>query len=206
IGKHIEEFVRGMLAAERDLATRVRALDHEVAGFAIGHLIDELEARYGSATEVAAWLSAVREDIVDNLDQFRTGDAYPEIPQPLAEAMRRDRSNHFIRYFVTVLVTNTPGAGAPVVFEPNPTFHRLFGRIDYQPVFGAVTTDHSHIRSGAAHRANGGYLVLQATDVLTSPFVWKKLKEVLRSGRLPLENIGTELTMFPTATLAPAPI
>ncbi|HEY7250046.1 MAG TPA: ATP-binding protein [Methylomirabilota bacterium] len=206
IGKHVEAFVREVLAAERAAAARIRALDHEVAGFAIGHLIDDLERRYADARDVKAWLSDVREDIVENLDQFRTAEAPPDMPPPLAEAIGHSRGNYFIRYFVNALVSNDPDAGAPVVFEPNPTYHRLFGRIDYQPVFGAVTTDHSHIRAGATHRANGGYLVLQATDVLTSPFVWKKLKEVLRSGLLPLENIGTELTMFPTATLTPSPI
>ena len=78
---------------------------------------------------------------------------------------------------VKVLVSHEAGSGAPVVFETNPTYHRLFGRIDYRSMLGAVSTDHMQIRSGAMHRANGGYLVLQAADVLVQPFVWQKLKD-----------------------------
>ena len=202
----VEALVGQVRTAEREAEARLRKLDHDVAGFAIGHQMDELEARYADAPDVKAWLGAVREDIVDNLDRFRSDEGERALPAPLAAAMERTETDAFVRYVVNALVTREPDSGAPVVFESNPTYHRLFGRMDYQSVLGAVTTDHSHIRAGAVHRANGGYLVLQATDVLTQPFVWNKLKDILRNGRLPLENIGTEYTMFPTATLTPSPI
>ncbi|MGZ4202759.1 MAG: Lon protease family protein, partial [Thermoleophilaceae bacterium] len=205
IGRQVEEFVRHVHDAERAAAQRVRELDHGVAGFAIGQLMSDLEARYDDVPEVAKWLREVREDTVGQLDQFRS-EGQPAMPAPLGDLFGGGRGDGLVRYVVNVLVSHEAGSGAPVVFETNPTYHRLFGRIDYRSMMGAVSTDHMQIRSGAMHRANGGYLVLQAADVLVQPFVWQKLKDVLRNGRLPLENIGSELTLFPTSTIAPQPI
>ncbi|HET8592682.1 MAG TPA: AAA family ATPase, partial [Solirubrobacterales bacterium] len=78
--------------------------------------------------------------------------------------------------------------------------------IEYETTFGAISTGHRHIRPGAIHRANGGYLMLNAADILREPFVWPRLKEALRSGTISVENIGAQLTLFPTATLEPRPI
>ena len=80
-----------------------------------------------------------------------------------------------------MLVSQATEDGAPVVFETNPTYYNLFGRIEYEATFGALSTDHRHIKPGALHRANGGYLMLDALDVLAQPFVWAKLKETLRT-------------------------
>jgi lon-related putative ATP-dependent protease len=96
-------------------------------------------------------------------------------------------------------------SGAPVVFETNPSHYNLFGRLDYEASFGAVSTDHRRIRPGAIHRANGGFLVLDVVQILTQPLVWEKLKETLRAGRIKIENFGAQLTLFPTTTVDPEP-
>jgi lon-related putative ATP-dependent protease len=124
----------------------------------------------------------------------------------MAESLRRGRESFFGRYVANVLVTHEEEAGAPVVFAPSTTFHELFGRIEYQPTFGAFATDHRLVRSGAIHRANGGYLVLDALNLLTEPFVWRHLKEALRTGQLRIQNIGAQYALFPTVTLEPEPI
>ena len=82
----------------------------------------------------------------------------------------------------------------------------LFGRLDYRPRFGAVATDLMMIRPGAIHRANGGYLAVQAKDLLASPFAWEALKRTLRSGEARIENIGEQYSPIPTSTLTPEPI
>jgi predicted ATP-dependent protease len=103
-------------------------------------------------------------------------------------------------------VTNDPNDGAPIVCESSPTYYNLLGRIDYRAAFGAMQTDYALIKAGALHRANGGFLVLQARDLLTSPFAWDALKRALRDGQVRVENLGEQLSAFPTATLKPAPI
>jgi lon-related putative ATP-dependent protease len=93
-----------------------------------------------------------------------------------------------------------------VVFEHNPTYYNLFGRVDYRSQLGAVTTDHTMIKAGAIHRANGGYLILQALDVLINPLVWETLKRTLRCREASIENLGEQYSAIPVATLNPQPI
>ncbi len=110
------------------------------------------------------------------------------------------------RYEVNVFVAREEPDGAPVVVERNPTYPRLFGRIEFETTLGAAVTDHRHIKAGAVHTASGGYLILRASDLLRQPFAWEKLKETLRSGRSQIENLGEQFTLFPTASLTPDPV
>ena len=152
------------------------------------------------------------EDILENVGQFRApaegeGSEPPQLIEALmGGAQRRSREDFFGRYEVNVLVGRDDTKGAPVVIETNPTYYNLFGRIEYRATLGAVTTDHRYIRPGAIHRANGGYLMVEALDLLTQPFAWDRLKQVLRTGRVQVENIGAQYTLFPTVTLTPEPI
>lgn len=190
---------------QREGRRRLQSLDREVAEFAIGHLVDDLKRRFAELPRLLAWLDQLTDDVVENLDRFR-GPEQQALPESMAASVRRANEEFFGRYQPNVLVGHPNGDGAPVVVETNPSYYNLFGRIEYEAAFGAVTTDHRRIRPGAMHRANGGYLLLDAFQVLSQPFVWEKLKETLRSGQAKVESIGTQLTLFPTVTLEPEPI
>jgi predicted ATP-dependent protease len=210
LGPQVQRFVTTMRNRQREARKRLRALEHEVALFAVGHLIDDLKDRYSASSRLVEWLSSVQEDVTDHLSQLQApgsadrSDAHSllarvteggELGQPLA------------RYDVNVFVSNGVDGHAPVVAETNPTYANLFGRIEHQGVLGGgFVTDHRMLRPGAIHRANGGYLILPAAEVLTQPLVWLKLKEVLRSGQIRLENLAEQYALFPTATLTPEPI
>jgi lon-related putative ATP-dependent protease len=200
------EVMRSLRAIEREGNERLRALDREVAHFAVGHLIEELAARYAEVPRVGAWLDEALEDIVENVARFRA-DAPPdgESPGPVPAIIGRGREEFFGRYEANPLVSHEEDGGAPVVFASNPTYPDLFGRIEYESSFGAVSTDHRFVRAGAIHRADGGYLVLEALEVLGQPLVWDKLKETLRAGRARIENPGAQFMLFPTTTLEPEP-
>jgi lon-related putative ATP-dependent protease len=194
----VPSVMRRLRELERTGQEEFRSLDRQVAEFAVGHLVDEFKQRWPEVARVQAWLDAALEDMIGNLPRLR-GEPAAGFGVPGSDEA------FFGRYMANVLVANDPDGGAPVVFAPNATFHELFGRIEYRSAFGAISTDHRLIRSGAIHRANGGYLVLDAMNVLTEPFVWRHLKEALRSRRLRIENIGAQYTLFPTATLEPEP-
>ena len=201
----MSEFVAATRAAEREARDRIRSLDREVALFAVGHLVDEIAADHGTVPVVADWLENVREDVIEHLDELRLARAVEEgqVPVPIAAALRASQEFDD-RYRVNVFVEG--GDRAPVVVEADPTYQALFGRLEYESLLGATTTDHMHLRAGAIHRANGGYLLLNALELVTRPFLWGKLKEILRTGRAPVENLGEQLMLIPTTTLTAEPV
>lgn len=111
-----------------------------------------------------------------------------------------------MRYRINLFVDNKATAHAPVIFETNPTYYNLFGKIEGRARLGTVVTDFMLIKSGAIHKANGGYLIIQAADLFKEPFAWDALKRTLNNGESQIENIGQEYLLFPTVTLKPEAI
>lgn len=187
---------------EKEAQGRLEELDKAVALFAITPLLNELRQEYVDIPKALEYLEQVQDDIVQQHEMFR-----PTEPETPAMPFPRPPIEEFLtRYKVNGVVSNEETKGAPVVIENNPTFYNLFGRVDYRSQFGAVTTDHTMIKAGAVHRANGGYLVLQAIDVLTNPLVWDTLKRTIRCREALIENLGEQFSAIPVATLNPQPI
>jgi predicted ATP-dependent protease len=208
LGPRIQAFMTRLRALQRQARDRLRTLEREVALFAIGHLIDELEERYGGSPKMIEWLTSVSADVTENLREFQAAglESGRELPESLRAAIEGAHSQ-LGRYEINVFVAHDSDGGAPVVVETNPTYPNLFGRIEHRGVLGGgLATDHGMLRPGALHRANGGYLMLPAAEVLSQPLVWLKLKEVLRTGRIRLENPADQFALLPTATLTPESI
>jgi len=158
---------------------------------------------YDDLPEVVAYLKKVRDDIAENLALFRgEAQAQPISPFPTPGAAELP----FRKYEVNVVVDNSELKGAPVVMELNPTYNNLFGRIEKEAQFGALITDFTMIRGGSLHRANGGYLVLPAEEVLRNPFSWDSLKRAIRSEEIAVEEAGERLGFVTTKSLRPESI
>lgn len=185
---------------EKDANQQIDSLDKEIALFAVGHLFDDLRSRYGQYDEMNDYLNAVQNDMMDNLDDFKDKEK-PKMAIPGLEELQVEPS--FDRYKVNLIVNNEKQEGSPVVMENNPTYYNLIGRVDFKARLGALTTDFSMVKAGALHKANGGYLVLDALDVLTNPMSWDALKRTLRSGEVRIENIAEHYGLMPTSTLKP---
>lgn len=202
-GDQLEGRVGAMFLAvhrlEREASEAMDALDRATMEGAAGQMLEPLRAKYAAESAIVRQLLAVQADLVEHLADFRQGAPEPgSLPALL-------RASGYDRYRVNALVSGEAG-GAPVVFEPNPTYYNLLGRIDYRATLGAMSTDHTLLRPGALHRANGGFLVLQVRDVLLNPFAWDGLKRALLNRELRMENMGEQFTAIPTATLRPQPI
>ena len=194
-------FVRQVRRLGQEGTRRVRELDQEVALFACEPLFRELEERFAGEPEVLAYLDGVKSDLLANLSDFRDGEERQQLPFGLG-AKARD----FSRYEVNVLVDNGGAEGAAIVVERNPTYYNLLGRAEYRASFGAMVTDFREIKAGALHRANGGFLVLEALDVLRHAFAWEALKRALSGNEVRIESLGEEYSSVPIATLRPEPI
>jgi lon-related putative ATP-dependent protease len=187
---------------EKEAQSHLEELNRAVALYAITPLLNELRQEYMDIPKAVGFLEQIEDDIIDHLDQFRAADQ----ESPVLPFLRPDPEDFFSRYKVNIVVSRERDDGAPVVIENNPTYYNLFGRVDYRSQLGAVSTDHTMIKAGALHRANGGYLILQALDVLIGPLVWETLKRTLRSREVRIENLGEQYSAIPVATLNPEPI
>src|SRR5574340_1177764 len=154
-----------------------------------------LRKQIKDATKLNAYLAALEQDVLDNLELFHGGED-EESRQEALDAL-------LARYRVNLVVDNGGLAGAPVIVEDNPLFRALFGSIEYQSENDVLVTDFSRIRAGSLLQAHGGFLMLHLRDVLADPLVWEKLRRFLRSGRLQIEEPGTAFTPIATVSLEP---
>jgi len=192
---------------ERERQERVRMLNRAVTDAAVGPPIDELRARYAAYPGVVEYLDAVQQDVLENAKDFTRPEEVAstdglEVPVPRslmgAPSLRR--------YRVNVLVDHSAPQGAPVIYEDNPTYQNLLGRAEHIAQLGMLVTDFNLIKPGALHRANGGYLILDAAEVLQQPYAWEGLKRALQSHQIRIESPGQALGLVSTVSLEPEPI
>ncbi|MBT8464817.1 MAG: AAA family ATPase [Myxococcales bacterium] len=210
VGKELKAVLQEAPKRVREARRRVSELDREVALWAVGSLIEELTEKYEAHQEVVRYLQQIREDIVQNIGLFRVS---PEEHSPLQQLFGgampgegTEASPATQRYAVNVLVDHEAAEGAPVVFEQNPTFQRLLGRVEHLSQMGTLVTNFQLIKAGALHDANGGYLVLDARKLLTQPFAYDGLKRALQSRELRIESLGQAYSLVSTVSLDPEPI
>jgi len=205
--KELKERLTALQAEESDIEKRLDDTDHEVAGYSVSFIFNELRQKYGELPQVVNFLNDVEQDISDNYEQFKA-DQKPANSNPLAllQGIGTGREQTLKKYEVNVLVDNSGLEGAPVILELNPTFNNMFGRIEKEAQFGALSTDFSMIKSGSLHKANGGYLVLRIEDLLPNFQSWDGLKRTLRDGKLIIEEIGERLGFMATKSLRPEAI
>ncbi|AZR72610.1 ATP-dependent protease [Anoxybacter fermentans] len=200
----MEEIMRKIRRLEVQAREEIEQLEERVCLSIVKPIIDHLKDDYQNYPRILKYLNDVQEDIIKNLEKFK---AEEEIENPLLLTVKtRQDESFFTRYKVNLLVNNKETKGAPVVIETNPTYYNLFGKIEGESEFGTVVTDFTMIKGGAVHRANGGYLILQAKDVLSNPFAWEALKRTLANQEIRVENIGEQFRTIPTTTLKPEPI
>jgi lon-related putative ATP-dependent protease len=167
----------------------------------VRQLVGEIVERFAGIAAVQRYLADVEKDLIGHAEEFQQLDRgkapLPFLPPPGA---------FLDRYRINVLVDRSGAAGAPVVLEENPTHGNLFGRLEHRVHFGTLVTDFTLIKAGALHRANGGYLILEAKDVLRALMAWEGLKKALKSRTVRIEDPLDELRLLSTISLAPEPI
>ena len=205
--EELQSVLHQMPKCEHEGREQIRQLNREVGIFAVGHLIEGLRQKYLDLPEVAAFLKDVQEDITENVDEFL---APPENPLAALVGAATPSApkgfSHHRRYQVNVLVDRSSKQGAPVVLEDHPTYQNLVGQVEYISHMGTLSTDLTLIRPGALHRANGGYLLLDAYKLLMQPYAWEALKRALQSEEIRIESLGQILGLVNTLSLEPQPV
>lgn len=198
------EIVRRIQNEEKKLKEKFKELEHKTGHFAVDYLIDDLKEKYEDYPMVVQYLEALQEDVLENLSDFKDDEDEKQLPFPWLK--RSGQETAAKKYFVNLIIDNKETKGAPVVVETNPTYYNLIGRIEYENHLGTLNTDFTMIKGGALHKANGGYLILQAKDVLLNLGSWEVLKRVLTNKEVRIESIGEQYAILPMASLKPQPI
>ncbi|GAB4355910.1 MAG: ATP-binding protein [Kiloniellaceae bacterium] len=205
--KELEEVVQHIPTWAMEHRDALRELNREVTAQTIDQPIDRLNERFGMIEGLGEHLEEVREDLLDNVHsllQLEAAGQQAPSAEPMAPA--RGHVDGFRRYAVNLVVSSEDGEGAPVIYEDHPTLSNLIGRVEHISEMGALVTDFTLIKAGALHRANGGYLILDARKVLTQPFTWDALKRALKAGKIRIESAGQMLSLVSTVSLEPADI
>ncbi len=186
-----------------EVRRETRELNRETARLAIKHCLEPLRSKYHDLSEIVAYLEAVEADVVENTEEFRgSGEEEPVIqigPQTPTPDIAAS-------YRVNLIVDNAQVSGAPVIYEEHPSYPNLIGRVEYEAHMGTLITDFELIKPGALHRANGGYLVIEAQRLLQQPYVWDALKRALYAGHIKIESLADTLGLASTVSLEPEPI
>ncbi len=208
----LERTVRQIQELEEAAQQQLARLDQEIAAATIRPFFEKLIREYEAWPDVVAYLEAVEAHIAQRAEEYKEGgrgeaqDASPRPAGGLLSGLRPGAPSPLDRYRLNVIVDNSGLQGAPVVVETNPTYLNLIGRVEMRAELGTLITDYRYIKAGALHRANGGYLLLDARVLLRQPLAWEALKQALRNQRIRIEEMAQQLGVLATTSLNPEPI
>lgn len=183
-------------------------LDYKVCMFAIGHYVNSVQEKYKDYKRVIKYLGAVQEDVLENISEFIEQDLEDEdgLSSLLPMLNKKPCEDITTKYKVNLIVDNSETKGAPVVVDFNPTYYNLVGEVEYDSEFGNLTTDFMKIKGGLLHKANGGYLIVQAQDVLSNVQSWEALRRAIKTKEITIETLREQLGAVFAPTLKPEPI
>ncbi|MDF1794362.1 MAG: ATP-binding protein [Thalassobaculaceae bacterium] len=188
---------------ERDRQKAVRALNDGIARSLVDEEIAEIHDGLSPPPELKSWLKDLHQDLIDRIHLFAQPAEGQQTPGQTDPASAPDPQR---RFRVNVFVTNRPNTGAPVIIEDHPTLGRLVGRIEYRAQMGSMLTDFTLVQPGALHRANGGYLLIDALKLIQQPFAWDALKRALYNGSVTIESPQDAATTTLAVSIQPAAI
>ncbi|WP_070120443.1 Lon protease family protein [Bacillus marinisedimentorum] len=207
-GRKVEEKINETLHTiqkiEKEMRTNLEEYMQETANYATDYLFAPLLSKYSHQRDTILYLELYRKDISKNFPLLlnKEGEENPMLEILAGTENQKKRE----RYFVNLLVSNPGKTGAPIIYETNPTYSNLFGKVEYKGSFGNWSTDFTRIKAGSLHRANGGYLIMQVADLLSEPYVWTMLKRTLQNGSITPDGLIQEKSPFATAGLRPKAI
>jgi len=198
--RKVDETYTNLRELDKEIAEKMKELEQKTGNFAISRIFDILIEKYSEHGEVVNFLKESRNYTLSKIDMFlqTTGSQ----PAPFAVS----QPDIFVAYKVNVFVENVSDNEPPIIFEPNPTWFNMFGRIERKALMGTYISDHLMMKAGAIQSANGGYLILNMRDVILNPGVWEGLKRVIRTKEVRIEDPFEQMGFFAPQGMKPQPV
>ncbi|MCW8839148.1 MAG: AAA family ATPase [Thiovulaceae bacterium] len=198
----VKEELRKVSQLNKSLQKELKSHDKKVTQQAVGSLIDEVKHKYKNNEKVVKYLDELQNDVIKHTQDFLPKADNMNLPP----FMKDYYTPSFEKYEVNLFISHENNINAPVIYEDNPTYQNLIGKIEHVSQVGTLVTNFNMIKAGALHRANGGYLILDARKLLTQPFAYDELKRVLRSKEIRIESLAQQYSFITTTSLEPEPI
>lgn len=193
------EVLKKIKNLERETKKKLRDFQNMTAHFIVKPIIDVLKGKYKGYERVIEYITEVEDNVIENISEFEVI-ADEDVP------LNIDIKEIAPKFYVNLFIDNSNREGAPVIIEDNPTYNNLIGMIEYENDKGTLKTDFTMMKPGAIHRANGGYLIIQAEQLLREPYSWLALKRILNTGKIKIENLKHQLGITSITTLDPESI
>lgn len=202
VQEQVLKIMEQIKALERAANKRIEDWQQNIALLTVTVHVNELKTKYKRHTKIQKFLKHIKDDILNNIPEFLVDEQVanqqqPPVPQPPEKPWNK--------YRVNLLVDNSKLNGAPVIMDSNSTYYNIFGKLEYENQFGALKTDYTMLKPGLLHKANGGYIIFQARDLICNPFIWEQFKKALRIKELNIDN-GKDPGNVPIVSLKPEPI
>ena len=188
---------------EEELETdkKIALWQEKVGNITIKQITEKLVNKYSENTKILEYLEEVQKDIAKNIDEILK----PEEKNNIT-LMQNNKKKPWDNYKINIFVDNYGKKGAPVLMDLDYSFENIFGKIEYENNFGSITTDYTKIRSGILHEANGGYIVFEARELLSTPRVYDTLKKVLKREEIGIESQIDQRNLMMLTSLKPEPM
>ncbi len=205
VQQHIMEAIGEIKAIERESAKKIEEWQSNVALLTVNTHINYIKSKYKRNKKINHFLDSIKKDILKNISHFITDDKAAEKQQPMPQ-VKPEVLKPWLNYRVNLFIDNSTLEGAPVIMDSNYSYHNIFGKLEYENYYGALKTDFTMLKPGLLHKANGGYIIFQANDLLSNGLCYDALKKALRTKELGIENAADPRSSMVMISLKPEPI
>ena len=204
VQEQIMDAISKIKEIERQSDQKISEWQSNVALLTVNVHINFLKSKYKKNKKINKFLADVKQDVLKNIPTFLEDDnSKPSQPQ---QGPTPKRADPCLNYRVNLFIDNSNLEGAPVIMDSNYTYHNIFGSLEYENYYGSLKTDHTMLKPGLMQKANGGYIIFQAKDLLANPMCYEALKKALRIKELSIENTADQRSSMVLVSLKPEPI
>ncbi len=202
VQEKIIEVINQIKTLEKENVKKIQEWQSNIALITINSHVNPLKAKYKKYPKISTFFEYIKKDILKNINLF----IKDEISETKAQTLKQELVRPWLNYRVNLFVDNSNLTGSPVIMDSNYLYHNLFGKLEYENQYGMLKTDFTMLKSGLLHKANGGYIILQASDLLANPICYDALKKALLVKELNIENNMEQRSYMVMISLKPEPI
>ena len=205
VQQQIMEVIGQIKQIERESDKKVSEWQSNVALLTVNAHINYIKSKYKRNKKINQFLNDVKQDVLKNVSYFLEEDK-PQQPQQAQPSPMQRRPDPCLNYRVNLFIDNSTREGCPVIMDSNYTYQNLFGKLEYENYYGSLKTDFTMLKPGLMHKANGGYIIFQAKDLLSNAMCYEELKRVLRVKEIAIDNTMEQRSSMAMISLKPEPI